>query len=273
METCSEKISRRNFPIISSEIQKKIFTTKVLIAGCGLGSLIAESLTRMGFKHFTLIDNDTIESHNLNRQAYKWEDIGTNKVTALKKNLLAINPEVEVITYSEFLTEHNVQKIAPDIDLIVDTIDFLDLKAIVHLHDTALTYAKPIISVFAAGWGALGLFIPASKRHQSFIRDIFEITEPNLNLISYTDKFAKYFMKLGPHLNPEVQEIMIKVLSNMKDNKPCPASVIISGAQLAAIITAKFITNHLSEISMTSAPDCIYLDLNKLINESILKID
>lgn len=272
MRSTTEQISERNFPIISTEVQKKISETKILIAGCGLGSLIAESFARIGFCHFTLIDNDIIEVHNLNRQAYAWEDIGSAKVTALKKLLLAINPQAEIIEIPEFLNERNVDGVVPNVDLIIDTIDFLDLKAIVQLHDKAMTYDKPIISVFAASWGALGLFIPPEKRQQSFIRDIFEVTESDLNSISYTAKFTNYFTKLAPYLDLEVQKMMSEILLKMKDNKPCPASVIISGAQFASIIATKFAIDFINGISSVKAPDYLYLDLNRLMLDSILKI-
>ena len=58
-----------------------------MIAGCGIGSTIAEACVRLGFEHLTLIDKDRVEAHNLNRQDFAAADIGTPKVDALARRL------------------------------------------------------------------------------------------------------------------------------------------------------------------------------------------
>ncbi len=61
----------------------------------GLGSNVALLLARSGFNRFTLIDSDTVEASNLNRQTYIIQDIGRDKVTCLAEQMLLINPDIQ----------------------------------------------------------------------------------------------------------------------------------------------------------------------------------
>lgn len=71
-------------------------TQRIHIIGCGaIGSLVADTLARMGLTKITLYDFDTVESHNIANQIYTEADIGKPKVTALKQRMLAINPDME----------------------------------------------------------------------------------------------------------------------------------------------------------------------------------
>jgi tRNA A37 threonylcarbamoyladenosine dehydratase len=67
---------RRNFLYISESNQEKIKNFRILIGGCGLGSVIAECALRLGFENLTVIDGDKVELSNLNRQNYTQKDIG-----------------------------------------------------------------------------------------------------------------------------------------------------------------------------------------------------
>lgn len=261
----------RNSPIINQEIQEKISKCRVLIVGCGLGSLIAESLVRMGFQKFSLVDHDNIEIHNLNRQAYRAKHNGQDKSKSLKEVILGINPEAKVDAYSEFVNEKNVDSFVADCDVIIDTIDFLDLKSVILLHDKAHFYKKPILSAFAAAWGAVGVLIPPYG-DKAYLRTIFSVHEQDLHNLSYTEKFTAFFSRLAPHLNSEVQSIMINVFTKMKDNQPCPASVVITGAQCACIVCEKLIFDFIAG-KTNNGPEFYYLDLEKIMANSILNLN
>lgn len=76
---------------------------RVLLAGAGIGSNIAETLLRIGFETITLVDGDVVEESNLNRQNYTEEDVEKPKVEALKKRLLSINPNAQISTINTFI--------------------------------------------------------------------------------------------------------------------------------------------------------------------------
>jgi tRNA A37 threonylcarbamoyladenosine dehydratase len=91
-----ETFTSRNAGYVSENLQRQIRKTRLLVAGCGIGSTIAETCLRLGFQHLTLVDKDQVEAHNLNRQNFTAGDVGTQKVDALAKRLLAINPSASI---------------------------------------------------------------------------------------------------------------------------------------------------------------------------------
>ena len=90
----------------------------------GLGGQLILAAARLGVRRFTLVDGDTVEAHNLNRQAFYFEDIGQPKAEALKRHILRINPEAEVEAVVANLDQHNAAQLVGQADIIFDTIDF-----------------------------------------------------------------------------------------------------------------------------------------------------
>ena len=70
------ELTQRNVGYVSDDLQARIRATRVLIAGCGIGSSFAEAAVRLGFEHITLVDGDTVAATNLNRQTFTAEDVG-----------------------------------------------------------------------------------------------------------------------------------------------------------------------------------------------------
>ncbi len=97
---------------------------RVLLAGAGIGSNIAETLLRIGFETITLVDGDVVEESNLNRQNYTEEDVKKPKVEALKKRLLSINPNAQISTINTFINHENVRDIIVGHDVAINTLDF-----------------------------------------------------------------------------------------------------------------------------------------------------
>lgn len=81
---------------------KKIRRAWILIIGCGgLGSNIANMLIRTGFLNIVIVDFDVVELKNLNRQQFLPWDIGKKKVYILRRNLLKINKDANIIAVDE----------------------------------------------------------------------------------------------------------------------------------------------------------------------------
>lgn len=114
----------RNRIYISDEEQMRIKDFRVLLAGAGIGSNIAETLLRIGFETITLVDGDVVEESNLNRQNYTEEDVEKPKVEALKKRLLSINPNAQISTINTFINHENVRDIIVEHDIAINTLDF-----------------------------------------------------------------------------------------------------------------------------------------------------
>lgn len=109
---------------ISDEDQIKIKGFRVLLAGVGMGSNIAETLLRIGFETITLVDGDVVEESDLNRQNYTEGDVGIPKVEALKKRLLSINPKAKISTINTFIDHDNIEDIVAGHDVAINALDF-----------------------------------------------------------------------------------------------------------------------------------------------------
>ncbi len=111
---------------------KNIQSLTVGLAGAGgLGSNCATALVRSGFRNLVIVDMDTVEPSNLNRQAYGIDQVGLPKVEALKRNLLAINPDMSVRALTLEVNKANIQKLFEDCDAVVEAFDRPDCKSMV----------------------------------------------------------------------------------------------------------------------------------------------
>jgi len=107
-----------------------IRSAKIGIGGAGgLGSNVAIILTRTGFENFSIIDKDTIEASNLNRQQYFMDDIGSSKVETLRKHLLKINPDINCKVFNKKWTPDLQENILEDCTLIVEAFDGAEDKS------------------------------------------------------------------------------------------------------------------------------------------------
>ncbi|MGL4741011.1 MAG: tRNA threonylcarbamoyladenosine dehydratase [Sarcina sp.] len=117
--------------LIGEEGLEKLKNSKVMIFGVGgVGSFATEALTRTGVGTIIIVDNDTVDVSNLNRQIHATrETIDRVKVDVMKERMLLINPECNVITKKEFLTADNIADMIPaDIDYVIDAIDSVTSK-------------------------------------------------------------------------------------------------------------------------------------------------
>ena len=96
--------------LLGKENLNKIQKQKVAIFGIGgVGSYVAEALTRAGIEKFIIIDKDIIDITNLNRQIHAiHETIGKIKVEEMKKRMNNINPYALIETLQEFVDETNI---------------------------------------------------------------------------------------------------------------------------------------------------------------------
>ena len=142
-----ERFSRQ---IILKEIgtigQKKILSSKVLIVGAGgLGSPVAEFLTRAGVGKIGIIDNDKVSLSNLHRQSlYFTSDIGKYKVKIAKDRIKKINNNTKVKIYKIRLNNINFKKIINDYDYVVDGSDNFRTKFL--LNDFCLKFKKFLVT-------------------------------------------------------------------------------------------------------------------------------
>ena len=127
-------LKKRTNLVLDNKSIYSIESSKVLLCGLGgVGSIVATSLVRMGFKDISLIDFDKVEYTNLNRQImYDLLDIDFRKVDVCKKKMEQVSPLVRVTPYCKKI--YSIKDLPADrFDIILDCIDFIDGKVALYL--------------------------------------------------------------------------------------------------------------------------------------------
>jgi adenylyltransferase/sulfurtransferase len=134
----NEEIARYSrhllLPEIGVEGQKKLKAAKVLIVGTGgLGAPIALYLAAAGVGTIGLVDFDTVEESNLQRQIiHSTRDIGRPKTASAKDRIKGINPLINVVTHNITLTSQNALELFADYDIIADGTDNFQTRYLIN---------------------------------------------------------------------------------------------------------------------------------------------
>ncbi len=144
-ESLIKKLGQDNF--------QKVQQTAIGIAGAGgLGSNCALNLCRVGFKKLVLVDFDTVSSANLDRQFYFADQVGQDKVSALKDNLSRVNPGLEIVCHKQRISQVNARELFCDCAIIAECLDSAESKSM--LVAQLLPCVKLIVAVSGlGGWG------------------------------------------------------------------------------------------------------------------------
>lgn len=121
----------RHEGLLTAEEQEKLRTSRVAIIGMGgVGGGHLITLARLGIGAFTIADPDVYELANFNRQyGANMETLGRPKVDVMAEQAQAINPELDIRTIREPITEDNVDQFLEGADVLVDGVDFFAMKA------------------------------------------------------------------------------------------------------------------------------------------------
>jgi molybdopterin/thiamine biosynthesis adenylyltransferase len=241
----------RNFIYISPAQQEKIKNTRILLGGVGIGSVIAETALRLGFENFILVDADEVELSNLNRQNYLHQDIGAPKVEALANRLVAINPDIKVRCYQEFLSEENTLELIKDCHIAINAIDFAS-DAPFMFDEACRAQNIPVIHPHNFGWaGGAYVVMPNSSPITDFStdKDEFEykvamhIIEQSRNKydLAWFDDFAQHFLWCR---------------TTQPDLSPSQLSV---GSGLAASIVSHILFALVNDLPVKTFPDFYFL--------------
>lgn len=152
----NDEIRRYSRQIILKEIkpegQVKIRNAKVLVIGLGgLGSPVATYLAGSGIGTLGILDYDTIEMHNLQRQTMHTEKYVEKKKTESAVNFIkAFNSSININVHDDFLDEENIQKIIHNYDIILDCTD--DIKTRYVINDMVRICKKKFIAASVLTW-------------------------------------------------------------------------------------------------------------------------
>src|ERR1043165_9329690 len=147
MELSNDEIRRYSRHLILPEVglsgQKKIRAASVLCIGAGgLGSPIAMYLAAAGVGKLGILDFDTVDYTNLQRQIiHGTKDVGRPKMQSAKETLLDINPHVNIIGFEEQFTSENAMRIVKDFDIVIDGTDNFPTRYLTN--DVCVLLGKP----------------------------------------------------------------------------------------------------------------------------------
>lgn len=147
MAFTNEQLERYSRHIILKEIgvkgQKKLLGGKVLIIGAGgLGAPAALYLAAAGIGTIGIVDADVVDLSNLQRQViHTTADIGKKKAESAAETMRAINPDITVNTYYEFVNSTNIRELIRDYDFILDGTDNFAAKFLIN--DACVMENKP----------------------------------------------------------------------------------------------------------------------------------
>ncbi|MEM2109743.1 MAG: ThiF family adenylyltransferase [Candidatus Odinarchaeota archaeon] len=144
-----ERYSRQ--VILKNWNQKRLEKSTILVAGVGsLGCFSAMNFTLMGVGRLILVDYDTVEVSNLNRQIlFSEEDVGKFKSDIAKLKLEKLNPSVVVEAYNSDLRRLD-KKIFEEADIILDGLDSFETRR--WLNSISVALKKPLIHGALYGW-------------------------------------------------------------------------------------------------------------------------
>ena len=130
-------------PEVGVEGQKRLKAASVLIIGVGgLGSPLAMYLAAAGIGRIGLVDYDTVDYTNLQRQLlYTTADVGRGKLEVAAERIAALNPHVQVDCYNEPLTSANALRLFEPYDIIIDGTDNFPTRYLVN--DACVMLGKP----------------------------------------------------------------------------------------------------------------------------------
>ncbi len=159
-------------PQVGGKGQRKLLGAKVLLIGAGgLGSPTALYLAAAGVGTIGIVDFDTVDISNLQRQIlHHNHDVGRPKVVSAQESIADINPDVQVIPHPVALTSDNALEIIRQYDIVVNGCDNFPTRYLVN--DACVFLNKPLVdgsiflfegqaSVFAPGKGCYRCLYPA----------------------------------------------------------------------------------------------------------------
>src|SRR5689334_11826898 len=154
MELSEEQFRRYARHLILDEVgeegQEKLLSSRVLVVGAGgLGSPLLLYLAAAGVGTLGVVDDDSVDLTNLQRQILHATDrVGVPKVESAKAALATANPDVRVEAHAVKLTAANAARLVGDYDLVADGTDNFATRYL--LNDACFAARKPLVAAALA---------------------------------------------------------------------------------------------------------------------------
>ena len=156
--------------LLGADRMERLAHSHVLVVGLGgVGAYAAEQICRAGIGHMTIVDADTVNESNINRQLPALHStLGMPKAEVVARRLLDINPRLKLGVLNEFLRDERTEEVlsATRYDFVVDAIDSLSPKVFLLYH----AYQRNIPVVSSMGAGARDG--PVTSQDRGYLEDL-----------------------------------------------------------------------------------------------------
>ncbi|MFW9845987.1 MAG: ThiF family adenylyltransferase [Candidatus Thorarchaeota archaeon] len=224
LERYSRYLKLRDF---SEEDQEALFTTTVSMMGAGgIGSPTLRLLGSLGFGTIRIIDADTVELSNIQRQnIYNTNDIGKKKAECAAINLSLMNPEVNYIPIVKKMEASNVDEILSGSDIIVDGLDSFESRRVVNSFSVenkvpyvfagAVEYYANLSTFVPKKTGCLNCFVGEAKDNIGNTAAAIGVSPELLSIVAGIETREAVLLALGrrPNLLGKLMTIDISTIS------------------------------------------------------------
>jgi len=179
----------------------------VLVVGLGgVGSYAAEMVARAGIGHMTIVDGDTVNPTNINRQLVALQStIGKNKAKVMEERLLDINPNLKITVFDGFIRDELITNLLDKgFDYVIDAIDTLSPK--VYLILNTLQRGIKIVTSLGAGGKMDPTQVKIAAMNKTYNCKFAQAVRKKLNHLEVNTNFPAVF-------SPEVVDMSKVVLS------------------------------------------------------------
>jgi molybdopterin/thiamine biosynthesis adenylyltransferase/rhodanese-related sulfurtransferase len=249
-------------PEVGEAGQAKLLKSKVLLLGAGgLGSPAALYLAAAGVGTLGIVDLDTVDASNLQRQIiHATSRVGTPKVESAAKAIADLNPDVKVVGYRERLTSENVDRLFADYEVILDGTDNFPTRYLVN--DASVLLGKPVVhgSIFRFD-GQVTTFIP-------------ERAAKKLGVTSGPCYRCLYPEPPPPHLAPSCQEagvlgILCGVIGTLQATEAIKILLGLGQTLSGRLLAYDSVNMKFRELKLRKDPGCPVCGLNPTITKYI----
>ena len=223
----TNEIFSRFTMMLNEEQTKNLFSARIIVFGVGgVGGALVNMLVRSGIQNIALVDFDTIDITNINRQLIaNTNNIGKLKVHEFEQQIYQINPNIKVVTYPIKLDQNTINEIDFNVDYIIDCIDDVNAKKLLIKKAKALNI--PILCAMGAG-----------NRFEE--NPQFEIAD--ISKTSY-DKLAKIIRKFCSEEGIKKLQVCYTKQKSLKFDCKTIGSVVYYPVNMACVMCSKVIND------------------------------
>ena len=192
------EIVSRQMGVVTRSEQERFKDAKITVIGCGgIGGATTEMLVRMGIGNLRIIDKDTFDVSNINRQLMSsFYSVGKSKVETTYETLKSINPFTNIEAIEEEVNEDNVERIVKDSDIVIDALDNLITRITVSrcVRDLGIPF------IHGAIHGTMGQVTVFTKDTPTY-EEMFKLPSCGEEL---TDEVVKKIKDIGAEVPPVI---------------------------------------------------------------------